>query len=364
MSFLDRSLSEHTDRAKPPRHRGLNVWRDASLLVLVAVTVLVLLTFRDYGITNDEEVQNVYGKLLLEFYRSGDLAALDYLDLYRYGGLFDMLAALLNKVSPLGEYETRHLLGGLVGVLGLMGVWKLGRELAGERAGFLALMMFLLTPAFYGTSFNNPKDAPFAGAMAWTLYYMVRMAGQLPRPRLITVLKFGAAWGITLGIRVGAVLVLPYLSLAFLLYLVMVWRRNRLLLEVRAEAWRLIKLMLPAFVLAYVLMAAFWPWAAASPLNPLRALSDFSRLPLNLDTLVAGQWVKATDLPPYYLPLYLAGKLPEVILVGLLAALGMGIGWLLRPHHSEKEQRVTLQYMLVALAGFFPVIYFVLERPT
>ena len=32
---------------------------------------------------------------------------------------FDMSAAALNRVSPIGVYETRHFLNGLVGILGL-----------------------------------------------------------------------------------------------------------------------------------------------------------------------------------------------------------------------------------------------------
>ena len=71
-------------------------------------------------------------------------------------------AAFLNKVSPFGNYETRHLLNGLVGVVGIVGTWKLGRVLGGPRAGFLAALFLALTPNYYGQMFNNPKDIPFA----------------------------------------------------------------------------------------------------------------------------------------------------------------------------------------------------------
>ena len=51
-----------------------------------------------------------------------------------------MAAAAINRLSPFGTYETRHLLNGLVGVLGLVGAWKLGRALGGPRAGFIAAL--------------------------------------------------------------------------------------------------------------------------------------------------------------------------------------------------------------------------------
>ena len=100
--------------------------------------ILIVLTFPEYGIIWDEEVQRQYGLLLLDYYASGltDLSAFNYDNLYLYGGGFDMAGALLERVSPYGPYETRHLLGGMIGLLGMMGGWRLARLLGGERTGF------------------------------------------------------------------------------------------------------------------------------------------------------------------------------------------------------------------------------------
>src|SRR5712692_3653218 len=96
-----------------------------SLLVFVVLAVLVFGTFRDYGLSTDEHVQNVYGHYLLSYYLSSfhDLAAFHYSNLRYFGGAFALSAALLNSISPFGEYETRHLLGGLVGLVGFFGAW-------------------------------------------------------------------------------------------------------------------------------------------------------------------------------------------------------------------------------------------------
>jgi len=60
----------------------------------------------------DEDVHNWYGNFVLDYYLSffGDKTALHWRDLYNYGAVFDMMAAALNRVSPIGVYETRHLL--------------------------------------------------------------------------------------------------------------------------------------------------------------------------------------------------------------------------------------------------------------
>src|SRR4029079_18258480 len=124
-----------------------------------------------------------------------------------------MTSAALNRISPLGVYETRHLLNGLVGVLGLIGCAKLARVVAGARAGLIAVLFLLLTPNYYGQMFNNPKDIPFAVGIVWATYYMVRILPTLPRPSWRLLIKMGLAIGLALGVRVGGLLFLCYLGL-------------------------------------------------------------------------------------------------------------------------------------------------------
>src|ERR1700691_1703766 len=123
--------------------------------------------------------------------------------MYNYGALFDLVAAIVNKVSPLGMFETRHLLNGLIGVVGLIGSWKLGRLLGGPRAGFLAALLLVLIPNYYGLMFNDPKDIPFAVGCIWATYYLVRVVPFLPRPPRRLIVKLGIAIGLAMVVRVG-----------------------------------------------------------------------------------------------------------------------------------------------------------------
>ena len=350
------------------------VFADLASLALLMGVLLVCLTFQDYGITNDEEVQNVYGIKLLAFYTSffADQSAFNYLDLFRYGGSFDLVAAILNQFSPFGEYETRHLLGGLIGVAGLAGAYRLGRHLRGERAGFLALLLLGLTPAYYGHSFINPKDAPFAAAMVWTLYYVCRVITQLPQPSWRLLVKLGITLGLALGTRVAAVLVGPYLLLSVALFLWSEWRRSHDGHLIRSHGLSIAKRFVPAAALAYAIMGVFWPWGVMKPLNPIQALLDFSRLPINIDTLVDGTWVKATHVPSDYLPDYLLVNLPEVVLAGLASSAVFGSIWLARrlgggpllADSDNPEERRRIEIVLVVVAAFFPIVFFVFFTPT
>src|SRR6201987_122758 len=160
-----------------PRMSDKLFWSRLSFGLAILTIVLVLLTFRDYGVTWDEDAHNWYGNFVLDYYLSFfvDRNALHWRDLYNYEAIFDTLAAALNRVSPIGIYETRHLLNAFVGVLGLVGCRKLGQAMGGARVGFIAALFLLLTPNYYGQMFNNPKDIPFAVGVVWATYYMVRI---------------------------------------------------------------------------------------------------------------------------------------------------------------------------------------------
>src|SRR5262245_36212398 len=151
----------------PTRRSVERTCDDLALFVLGIVAVVAGVTFRDYGLGWDDYTHAEYADLLLRMYGSGfkDTGALSFANLYMYGGGFDMAAALLHKVIPLELFETRRLLGAIVGVIGLAVTWRLARRVGGPLAGLAALLLLALCPTFYGHMFMNPKDAPFAVAM-------------------------------------------------------------------------------------------------------------------------------------------------------------------------------------------------------
>ncbi|MEI8394849.1 MAG: glycosyltransferase family 39 protein [Rhodospirillaceae bacterium] len=349
-----------------------HLFDDLARAWVLTVGILIVLTYHEYGIIWDDEVQNEYGHKLLSYYLSGfrDHSAFEYQNLYLYGGAFDLLAAALNRFSTLGEYETRHLLGGFVGLTGIIGTWRLARRLGGERAGFFAVVLLTLVPDYYGHMMVNPKDIPFACGMIWTLHFACCTIDQLPKPRLRTVLALGLALGLTLGTRIGAVLDGFYLVLVLGLYLVLLRSAGTSTAEVARHAGRLVLSYLPALAVAYVVMGICWPWSWLAPANPLVALQVFSHFTWPNSVLAAGVLFKASDPPAWYLPLMLAVKLPEAMLVGLALATGYGVDRLVRWLYN-REAGFTLdatglyrlQHIMVMLAALFPIGYFVLARP-
>ena len=161
------------------------------------MAVVAAFTFRDYGLGWDDFTHSQYGDLLLKFYGSGftDKRALSFVNLYKYGGGFDMAAALAAKVLPFGLFETRRLVGAALGILGLFVTWRIGRRIGGPTSGLIALILLAACPLYYGHMFMNAKDAPFATAMAVLLLGLVRVFDEYPNPSASTVRSPASAWG-------------------------------------------------------------------------------------------------------------------------------------------------------------------------
>ena len=343
------------------------------MLLLAAVAVLWAATVTDYGVTWDEDVHAYYGSLVVDYYASGftDLRALSWWNLYYYGAAFDAFAALLAQVSPLGLYETRHVLNFTVGLAGLIGTWKLARAVGGPKVAFWALLFIAVAPTYYGHSFNNPKDVPFAAGMVWATYYAVRIVQGMPRPPLRDVLLFGLAAGLATGVRVGGFIVFGYLGLGVGLAVILRALADRSFRTFLVGSWTGIwRVALPALAVLYPVMLLGWPWAQQNPLlNPYLALTEFSHHVYPWKTLFAGGYYEADQLPWTYLPLHLLLKAPELVAAMFAAALALAVyslGRGLVAGRDERLQRMTqaLPAFLLGFAAIFPIVYAIAVRVT
>lgn len=224
---IDMVLEDNRESAQSGETKNLcftvgGRWSYPTYLLLAAILLLILFTFTDYGVTYDEEWRATYGEYIVRWYTSlfRDTSALEFWHLGNYGGFFDSLAQLAVQISPIGLFETRHLVNAFFGFLGFIAVYKIANRLAGPAAGFLALIFLILTPRYYGQIFNNPKDVPFAALFMCSLYFIIRAIDRFPRLSPREILPLGLLIGFTAGIRIGGIVLLGFLLVGFILWLV------------------------------------------------------------------------------------------------------------------------------------------------
>ncbi|HEY4405726.1 MAG TPA: glycosyltransferase family 39 protein [Xanthobacteraceae bacterium] len=333
-----------------------------AVAVLVAVAGVALMTFRDYGLGWDDYTHSEYGDLLLALYGSGfvDRRALSFVNLYMYGGGFDLLAALAAKVAPFTLFETRRLVGALVGLVGLAATWRIGRRIGGPPAGFMALVLLATCPLYVGHMFMNAKDAPFAVAMAILLLALVRAFETYPRIAPATVALTGTGFGLSIGSRVmGGFGVLDLVGALALLAILQA--RLDGLRSAAARLGSFVLALLPAALLAYAVMALVWPWSVLDPFNPLRAVAYFSHFfEKPWHELFAGELVTVTEMPRSYVPTLFALQLPEIFLALALAGT---VGAVIAACRRDLAPNRRAILLLVLLAATLPIVVTVLAQP-
>jgi hypothetical protein len=354
---------------EPPRRQlahALAVLPDAlSLATLLVALWFIFGTYEDYGIGWDEGIHVRYGDHILDWYTSGfeDDSALHFRRDYLYGGAFDALGAVTRELATIDSYDALHLFGGLIGFLGFIGVWRLGRFLGGPWGGLWSLLFVVLTPVYWGHMFFNPKDAPFAVGYVWGLYYVIRVAQELPAVSKGLWIKLGLGLAAALCVRIAGLLVVCYLLLTVATYAAFRLYLTGRPVEAGRAAWSTGWRAGTSILIGWIGMLALWPWAQLHPVwGPFHSLRNMTNFNLhNRKFPFGGDWIRTYEVPWDYLPRFFLFKMPEIVIVGMLAAAIVGLVWAVR---RRKDPRATLfiyARSLLAIAIVLPWLYAVVR---
>jgi len=208
--------------------------------------------------------------------------------------------------------------------------------------------------------YMNAKDAPFAVAMVFLTWSLVRAFEEYPRPSPINCAMVGGAAGLAIGTRVlGGIAVFNVLAALMLLFTIDARRDS--MREAGKHVGQFIVRLAPALLLGYAVMAMVWPWSVTEPLNPLRAVEYFSHFfEKPWKELFDGMVVPVPDMPRRYVPTLFLLKEPEIfLLLGISGTAGAVVA------ASRRDIAPTRRAILIllAFAAMFPIALAVLTKP-
>ncbi len=336
--------------------------RQASLLFLACVGLLILATFTQYGVTWDEEAHRLCGEGVIRWFLSffEDRRYFTYGNCWFYPSFLDTVAEVLGRFSPLGIFETRHLFNAVIGWTGICYTYRIGKHLDGELTGLLSALFLVLIPEYYSHLFNNPTDSPFAVMILISTYYAFTAYDSFPNPGRKKLSLLVISFALCLAVRLGGVLLVGSfggLAISWLL-------QHR---GTKKEARQIALFFLNVFVLAIFLLSLVWPtfFGNEGGFLPVKMIKATLQFPWTGTNHFNGHYFPGTALPRSYLPVWLAMRLPEFILLGLGLAL-FAIGkksnfkgkWWLTPSHTKLAVLLASSLSPVILAVIFrPVMY-------
>jgi hypothetical protein len=313
----------------------------------------MLATLVDYGISADAGVQHRWGRRLLRWYATlgNEPRVTDDLDITKYGGFCEVVTQLVVLVSPFGTWTSRQIANLGFAFAAFLAVLAIGRRLGGPPGAFLSLLCLALTPVFYGHSFYNAKDIPFA-AMYAVAVAAILACEDWPRVRWARVVGAGVLIGLAAAVRVGGIVLYGFALVLWLGVLVLRsgtsggpgWPARR-------DLQRLAAASAAAVAAGWTAMVAFWPWAMLDPLrNPFRAAGRFARYWEDMPLLYDGRVQPAREVSRVYLPNWFALTLPELYPVAFgLGAIGLVLLWRRGPLGPDARRKLLQAGWLAAI---------------
>ena len=336
------------------------VWRNAALLVILSAAIVAIFSASDYGISWDYEAHDTYGRQVFEWYQapSWDHIAVQQGMKY-YGPAFEILVNLARRILPADQAYVKALVTHLVGLAGVLGCYVSASTIAGARAGFFAALLLLITPMYYGHSFINHKDLPFAAAYSLALAFIISAAGGNRRwmHNILTALALGFA----LAIRIGAIFLIPALALGWCTVPLLSRGTAQSKLKAVVSAGLAVILVL---LLAWGLMLLLWPFALLHPISaPLEVIRKSSAYPWQFPVLYGGQSILAKDAPLSYTFAWFRITLPEVFLFALACGLVVLIKSALLRFRGASWRRALL-VATVTLSWLLPLLSVLILKST
>jgi tetratricopeptide (TPR) repeat protein len=197
----------------------------------------------------------------------------------------------------------------------------------------------------------NPKDIPFALGMVMGVYFICRFVAAFPKPSWKDALWVALSIGFAIGIRVGGLLLIPFLFVAIGIEYVFDWRKNYELFG--AEIKRLAIYTVGICIVGYFSGLIFWPFALESPLqNPFTALSEMSNFSVGIRMLFGDKHIMSQNVTGGYIPTWIGLTTPIIILLGML----------LSPWLFVSKQYKFHKLLFLFFVALFPWLYIVYKH--
>ena len=225
-----------------------------------------------------------------------------------YGVAFELPLLLAERALGLREareiHLMRHALSHLFFLVGVFFCGVLAHRLFGGRAlALLAMLLFLLHPRLYAHSFFNSKDAPFAAMFMIALALAYRA---FDRNTAGAFALCGVAAGLAVDLRIFGSLLLPaVLALRALDFLATRDAAERRRILVAGAVFGV-----AALATIYAVHPRYW----TDPLQFVHAFRTLATHPYAPIMLFQGELLRASELPPRFVPVWFAVTAPPIAL--------------------------------------------------
>jgi len=352
--------------AKVPALKHLSFTRENPLFRLaffataLAIFLVLPILSTDVGLSGDDQKHYQHAGKVFRYFAEDDPAALNdpKYKLNFYGQSFDFFTYLIIRIFSLEDhpYEARHVMVALAGAAAILVCGLLVKLFSGYSGGILAMVLMFLSPRFLGHAFNNPMDIPFALGNIFTLYHLILFLKKLPRFSISSAIWMAVGIGLANGIRIGGLLLIPYVFMFAGLYLLIhKWPWKFFSADWWKFALRGMGMLVLISLAGYILSLLTWPYALQDIINhPAKAFKVMADIQVSIRVLYDGTIHWSDILPWHYIPKNMIFTIPLMVLLGWLLST---ITWF-----TDRKEGNGFFYFLLWFTLLFPIIFIIFKE--
>ena len=337
--------------------------KNAFAVTLFTVAVIMAFLAPRAAVNVDEQLHYPHAKKVVNWYFTGgqDVSCLNtpQSNLKYYGQSVDNFTALVNRIFNVkNEFLVRHYTGAFFFMLLLFFSGLVARQLTGSYwSSVIAVLAVIFMPRVFGQAFGNLKDIPFATGYVAGIYLIIQFLKELPRPRWATTIFLGLAIAFTSSVRIGGLILFAYFALFGAIYFVLKPFELKQIVSTKPCFVGLMGQLTVIVIIGYFAGLLFWPYALQNVwTHPLESLSVMEHYKVSIRQIFEGNLIWSTQLPRYYLFLWLLISTPEFIFLGL----GIFLFLFVRKIRLKSIPFNSVFFeSFVVFTFFFPVIYVV-----
>ncbi|MCP4049359.1 MAG: hypothetical protein GY730_01445, partial [bacterium] len=268
--------------------------------------------FNDYGISWDEPFQRNLGKMTYDYIFHNDETLLSHRERF-HGQILEAGLYLLEKISFTSStrqvYLTRHFANFCIFFSGCLFFYLLcKKQFKSRRTALMGVLFLILSPRIFAHAFYNSKDIPFMSIFIISMYTLCLY---MENKSFKTAAIHALICALLTATRVLGLLV-PFFT-GLLICLEIAFKKKS------SENYFFKKTLftLCSFTGIYVISTIiFWPVLWKSPFFQFfSALKHMSNYPWTGTMLYMGSFIKSTELPWHYIPVWITLTTPPLYLL-------------------------------------------------
>lgn len=345
--------------------KKITKWQWLTIIFFFIILLIGILTVKDYGICNDEELQRNHSLVNMKFLNNkfgiknrlnndNNIASLNDYEYRYYGVAIQMPLVVIEQIFDFNldisiVYYIRHIYTFLLFFIALIYFYRILSKyiIKDRKIALLGVLFLVLSPRIYGEAFYNIKDSVFLSLTIINIYYALTYLNKKSKKSLLLLCFFSA-------LAINCRIVGGLISLFVILF--NNFSKNE---SISQRVKENLLFILITFIIYTLITPASWGNPFTFPYKVLSFFFNYSdpNSHDNLPCFYLGKVISSRNLPWHYLPVWIIVTTPLIYILSSIVGFFKQV-------INIKVKKINKSALFCNFILVFMLLFVMMIRPT